>query len=38
MAATERRLKDDREECVNRAVARWGEVQQLMQALDSHRI
>jgi CHAD domain-containing protein len=38
MAATERRLKGDREVCVNRAVAHWGELQQLMQALDSHRI
>lgn len=38
MAATERRLKGDREERVNRAVAHWAELQQLMQALDSHRI
>jgi CHAD domain-containing protein len=38
MAATERRLKSDREACVNRAVVYWGELQQLMQTLDSHRI
>jgi CHAD domain-containing protein len=38
MAATERRLKSDREACVNRAVVHWGELQQLMQTLDSHRI
>lgn len=38
MGATERRLKSDREACVNRAVAHWGELQQMMRALDSHRI
>jgi CHAD domain-containing protein len=38
MTATERRLRSDREACVDRAVANWTELQQLMQALDSHRI
>jgi len=38
MAATERRLESEREACVDRAVSLWSEAQQLMQALDSHRI
>jgi CHAD domain-containing protein len=38
MAATEQRLVKDREADVDRAVALWQELDQLMQALDSHRI
>lgn len=38
MNATQRRLRADREACVDRAVANWKELEQLMQALDSHRI
>jgi CHAD domain-containing protein len=38
MPATERRLIGDREGCVDRAVALWRELEQLMQALDSHPI
>jgi CHAD domain-containing protein len=38
MAATERRLLGTREECVDRAVAHWRGMEQLMQALDSHPI
>jgi CHAD domain-containing protein len=38
MTATERRLRSERDECVDRAVALWTELEQLLQALDSHRI
>lgn len=38
MPATERRLLMEREACVDRAVALWGELEQSMQALDSHAI
>ncbi len=38
MPATERRLQRERDECVDRAAALWSELEQLMQALDSHRI
>jgi CHAD domain-containing protein len=38
MPATERRLICDRETCVDRAVALWRELEQLMRALDSHAI
>jgi CHAD domain-containing protein len=38
MAATERRLQSEREACVDHAVAFWNELEQLMQALNSHRI
>ena len=38
MAATERRLLGEREACVERANALWRELEQLMQALDSHPI
>lgn len=38
MAATERRLVAEREACVDRAIVLWQELEQLMQALDSHRI
>jgi CHAD domain-containing protein len=38
MPATERRLLNEREECVDRGIAVWKELEQLMQALDSHRI
>ena len=38
MATTERRLTADREACVDRAQALWQELEQMMQALDSHRI
>ena len=37
MPATERRLQSEREERVNRASTMWRELQQMMQALDSHR-
>jgi CHAD domain-containing protein len=38
MSATERRLVTDREARVDRAIALWAEAQDLVQALDSHRI
>jgi CHAD domain-containing protein len=38
MAATERRLRNEREDCVDRAGVLWGELDHMMQALDSHRI
>lgn len=38
MAATERRLCNERERRVDRAVELWNTIEQLMQALDSHRI
>jgi CHAD domain-containing protein len=38
MSATERRLKAARDECVDRAVVIWQDVEQRMRALDSHRI
>jgi CHAD domain-containing protein len=38
MPATERRLRNEREEFVDRSHALWREFEQLMQALDSHRI
>ncbi len=38
MASTERRLMTDREACVDRAVAYWADLEQLMQPLDSHPI
>ena len=38
MTATERRLRSEREEFVDRAIAQWRELEQLMQALDSHQI
>jgi CHAD domain-containing protein len=38
MAATEWRLKKEREEFVDRAVSLWSELEQTMQAFDSHRI
>jgi CHAD domain-containing protein len=38
MPVTERRLQTEREEFVDRAVGCWRELEQLMQALDSHRI
>ncbi len=38
MPETERRLMRDREACVDRAVALWEELEQSLQALDSHRI
>jgi CHAD domain-containing protein len=38
MAATERRLRGEREEFLDRAITQWRELEQLMQALDSHRI
>lgn len=38
MAATERRLRSEREESLDRAIAQWRELEQLVQALDSHRI
>lgn len=38
MPATEQRLKTEREEFVDRSLALWSELEQLMQALDSHRI
>ena len=37
MPLTERKLQTERAELVDRAVALWGELQQMMQALDSHR-
>jgi CHAD domain-containing protein len=38
MASTERRLRAKREECVDRASSLWRKLDQMMQALDSHRI
>jgi CHAD domain-containing protein len=38
MAATERRLRNEREACVDRALALWVEVSALTAAVDSHRI
>jgi len=38
MPATERRLRNEREACVDRAVMLWKDVEQRMRALDSHRI
>ncbi|HET6276445.1 MAG TPA: CHAD domain-containing protein [Candidatus Cybelea sp.] len=38
MSATERRLQAEREASIDRARAHWQECEQLMQALDSHRI
>jgi CHAD domain-containing protein len=38
MATTERRLRADREACVDRAHVLWQDLEQMMQALDSHRI
>jgi CHAD domain-containing protein len=38
MPSTERRLKNEREAFVDRSQALWSELEQLMQALDSHRI
>lgn len=38
MTATERRLRSEREEFVDRAIAQWRDLEQLMQALDSHQI
>lgn len=37
MPVTERKLKSERSELVDRAAASWAELQQMMQALDSHR-
>ena len=37
MPATERRLRTDRAECVERAVALWQDAEQRMRAFDSHR-
>lgn len=37
MPATERRLRGERAELVDRAAALWRELQQMMRALDSHR-
>jgi CHAD domain-containing protein len=38
MAATERRLRIEREACLDRAVALWDEVRALMEAVNSHRV
>jgi CHAD domain-containing protein len=38
MPSTERRLHAERGQCVDRAAALWSELEQLLQALDSHRI
>ena len=38
MPSTQRRLKDEREAFVDRSLALWSELEQLMQALDSHPI
>jgi CHAD domain-containing protein len=38
MPATERRLMSERESLVDRSLALWSELEQLMQALDSHGI
>ncbi len=38
MASTERRLQTDREACADRAAACWKELEQLLQAVDSHPI
>lgn len=38
MAATERRLRTERETCVDRALALWEEVRPIVEAADSHPI
>lgn len=38
MRTTQRRLQSERETSVDRARAQWQECEQLLQALDSHRI
>ncbi|HZV77812.1 MAG TPA: CHAD domain-containing protein [Candidatus Babeliales bacterium] len=38
MIATERRLRGEREACVERAVALWSDLQQTMRALDFHPV
>jgi CHAD domain-containing protein len=38
MPATERRLSSERERYVDEAIGLWSELQQMMQALDSHPI
>jgi CHAD domain-containing protein len=38
MPSTERHLRNEREAFVDRSQALWSELEQLMQALDSHRI
>ncbi len=38
MGATQRRLQDDREIHIDRAVALWDEVQSITEAIDSHPI
>ena len=38
MAATQRCLRGERERRIDQAIVYWREVEQMMQALDSHRI
>jgi CHAD domain-containing protein len=38
MQSTQRRLQNERDECVDRAVTIWRQVEQWMRAPDSHRI
>ncbi len=38
MAATERRLQREREQRIDQAIVYWREAEQMMRALDSHRI
>ncbi|MBV8531181.1 MAG: CHAD domain-containing protein [Candidatus Eremiobacteraeota bacterium] len=38
MAATERRLQSEREACIDRAFSLWKEVEELIEAVDSHAI
>ena len=38
MATTERKLKSERHACVENATRLWSQLEQMMQALDSHRI
>lgn len=37
MPVTDRKLQSERSELVDRAASMWGELEQMMQALDSHR-
>jgi CHAD domain-containing protein len=36
MAATQQRLQRERDSCVDQAIALWQDLEQVMQALDSH--
>jgi CHAD domain-containing protein len=38
MVATQRRLQNEREACIDRAATIWTDLERMIQALDSHRI